>query len=410
MAASFVKALGTQWVATLYAAAVAVGLSFALGRVLGPADFGVYSYVLTLGSLFVIIQDGGFSTLLFRETAKAGTDFAQGAPPLCSMALGHLVFTTMLGCVLVLLLPIGEKAATFFAVLYYAFFSLASFISSRLKGENHFTSEAMWRAICRTATAAAIGLVLILPNPTAAKIFLAILFGQALPLLLPQSRPIRVRPRLSFHKGVYAACGAFLLINAATTIYFRCDIILLKNLVADPAEVGNYAAAYRFIEGVVLLATPLAHIFFRKLRVSLDHPEDFRRSFLRMLCVMIFLGAAALVGGLLFGPFVLILAFGEKFRPALPLLSWLLASLPFILPNYILTQGLVAINRERYYAGATILAAALNISLNLWLIPSMGAKGAALATVITEGFLCATLGASFIFKGFGTKQPAGNGR
>ena len=109
------------------------------------------------------------------------------------------------------------------------------------------------------------------------------------------AKSLRVKPVLRFHKGVYGACGAFLLISAATALYFRCDIILLKNLAPDPAEVGLYAAAYRFIEGAVMLATPLAHIFFRKLRISLDDPADFKRSFTRMLAIMTGIGLAGLV-------------------------------------------------------------------------------------------------------------------
>ncbi len=399
-AGGFVRALGGQWAATLFAAAVGVGLSFALGRVLGPADFGVYSYVLTLGSLFVILQDGGFSTLLFRETAKTGERFAENAPPLASMAMGHLLAATALGLFLALVLPIEEKSATLWCLGYYAFFTMAALVSSRLKGENRFGAEAAWRAVCRALTALCVAAALLLPGPTAAGVFAALCLGQGLALALPYAKSLWIRPVLRLHGAVYAACGAFLLINAATALYFRCDIILLKKLSPDPAEVGLYAAAYRFIEGAVMLATPLAHMFFRKLRISLDDPAHFKRSFLRMLAIMTGIGLAGLAGGLALGPWALLLAFGEKYRPALPLLAWLLVSLPFILPNYVLTQALVAINRERYYALCAVLAAALNIGLNFWLIPRLGAKGAALATAATEGFLCVMLGASFIMRGF----------
>ena len=64
---SFQRNLITQWAATIYTAGVSVFLTFLLGRVLGPEAFGDYSYVLTLAALFLIFQDGGFKTLLFRE-------------------------------------------------------------------------------------------------------------------------------------------------------------------------------------------------------------------------------------------------------------------------------------------------------------------------------------------------------
>ncbi len=406
MSRRLVAALTSQWAATLYAAAVSVGLTFLLGRVLGPGGFGEYTYILTLGSLYAILQDGGFSTLLFRETAKAALSPNRDRPPLLSLALGHLAMVTLAGLLLLLLFPASQRFSLGAALLYYALFTASALVSAELKGRNNFSSEALWRALTRTATALGAGIALLFPAPGPAAVFLGLLAGQALTLATPFARPLAVRPRLTFHRDIYGPCAAFLCISAATTIYFRCDIVLLRQLTPDPAATGNYAAAYRLIEGVIMLATPLAHIFFRRLRVSLDDTAAFKRSFGLMLAVMAALSVCATLGGLLLGPFILTLAFGDKYADAIPLLSWLLASLPFILPNYVLTQALIALGRERYYAYLTVVAAVLNIGLNLLLIPHMAAKGAALATVVTEAALCAGLALAFVKWGFAAKGSA----
>ena len=401
MSRALAKALTSQWAATLYAAAVSVGLTFLLGRILGPAQFGQYSYILTVASIFAILQDGGFSTLIFRETAKAALTANTDRPPLMSLALGHLGATTLLGLALVPLFPDADNLPLGAAVAYYALFTATALVSSSLKGHNNFAAEGLWRALSRTATALGVGIALLFPSPGPTAVFLGLLAGQAVACITPYGRALRVRPRLAPSREVYAPCLAFLCISAATTIYFRCDIILLRLLTDDPAAVGNYAAAYRLIEGVIMLATPLAHIFFRTLRVSLNDTTAFKHSFTRMLGVMIALSIAATVGGLLLGPFILTLAFGDKYADAIPLLAWLLGSLPFILPNYVLTQALVALGRERAYALLTVLAAVLNILLNLLLIPLLAAKGAALATIATEATLCAGLALCFVRGGFG---------
>lgn len=406
MSRALARALTSQWAATLYAAAVSVGLTFLLGRVLGPAVFGQYSYILTLASIFAILQDGGFSTLIFRETAKAALTPRSGRPELLSLAMGHVAVTTLLGFVLVRLFPAADRPALGAAVGYYALFTVAALASATLKGHNNFAAEGVWRAVCRTATAVAVGVALLFPGAGPGTVFLGLLIGQAVALGTPFGRPVRVRPRLTVSRDIYGPCAAFLCIAAATTIYFRCDIILLRQLTDDPAAVGNYAAAYRLIEGVIMLATPLAHIFFRRLRVSLDDTARFRQSFFRMLGVMVALSVAATAGGVLLGPFILTLAFGDKYAAAVPLLGWLLAALPFILPNYVLTQALVALGRERTYAVATVLAAAVNIGLNLLLIPLLAAKGAALATVATEAALCLVLARDFVRHGFAGRSAA----
>ena len=63
-----------------------------------------------------------------------------------------------------------------------------------------------------------------------------------------------------------------------------------------------------------------------------------------------------------------------------------------MIPNLVLTQATLALGREYYYAKVTCLAALTNIGLNFYLIPTMGAKGAAIGTIITESFLMILIG------------------
>ena len=90
------------------------------------------------------------------------------------------------------------------------------------------------------------------------------------------------------------------------------------------------------------------------------------------------------------------LSMGGKYGPAEELCLWLLPSLLFVLPNGILTQALIALGREGFYARVTLATAVCNIALNCALIPFMGAKGSALATVATEALLAAALGVGYV--------------
>ena len=64
-----------------------------------------------------------------------------------------------------------------------------------------------------------------------------------------------------------------------------------------------------------------------------------------------------------------------------------------MIPNLVLTQATLAINREFFYAKITCVAALANIVLNFYLIPTMGGKGAAIGTIITEGLVMILIGA-----------------
>ena len=84
----------------------------------------------------------------------------------------------------------------------------------------------------------------------------------------------------------------------------------------------------------------------------------------------------------------MVFVFGVQYLTAGTLLFWLLLAMLFILPNYILTQGAIALNRESGYAKIVIVVAIFNIVLNIKLIPEFGAMGAAWATILAEGVLC----------------------
>lgn len=386
----FASALAGQWAATLYSAVLSTLLSFALGRFLGPESFGAYSYILTMASLFAILQDGGFSTLIFREAAKRSEHLADGAP-IERQALGHAAMVTMAGLLLVWLFPLEHKTALAFAVAYYGLFAVGNFLSADMKGHGLFEREAKWRILVRTFTVAAVGLALALPSTGPALLFAGWMAGFAAALCLPMAAPIRMMPSFRINPELYKSCGAFLLISAATTIYFKSDIILLTHLTDDAGAVGQYAAAYRLVEAAVLFCTPLTQLFFRKLRMTIHQPDVFRRAFRVQLGVMCALAASGTALAMLLGPWIIDLAYGQKFLPAQTLCLWLLPSLLFILPNGILTQALIAVGREGFYARVTLATALANIILNVALIPWFGAKGSALATVLTEAALTAGL-------------------
>lgn len=385
-AARFAKALAGQWSATLYAAALSTLLSFALGRVLGPEAFGGYTFVLTIASLFALVQDGGFATLIFRETARPSDHLASPAP-LLSLAMGHVWVVTGLGAGLVWLLPIEHKPAFLLALAYYALFSAGNYLSAWYKGHGQFEREGAWRMLTRTGTALGVGLALLLPGPDATSVFAGWLLGQLAVLALPQAAPLRRAPSFALRRPLYASSGAFLLIGAATTLYFKSDIILLRLLIHDDAQVGQYAASYRLIEAAALFSTPLTHLFFRSLRVTLHQPGAFKRSFRLMLGVMCLLALVGTALSLWLGPWIIGLAFGPAYGLARELCPWLLPSLLFILPNGLLTQALVALGREGFYAKLAVGMAVVNIGLNLALIPFLGAKGSSLATICTEALL-----------------------
>lgn len=385
------RPLISQWLGTLYTAAVSLGVTFVLGRVLGPEGFGAYSYILTLASLFLILQDGGFKTLLFREKTLPSKGLIQHKDHLFSWALGHALMISMAGAFFVLILPTSYRTGILSAFLCFGLQAVVNFVSSELRAEGLFPREAVWQGMVRTLGALGILLALLLVRAAPWAIFSGWSVGLLLSLFLsprPLARPLFGGLGV---RDIRRACFGLMAIDAATTVYYRCDIILLEHITGNPALVGHYAAAYRFLDGIVLFAAPLGLIWFRKLRLLLEEKERFQAELFRMSLTMIAAACMIIALGGVFSQEMVLLTFGHGFDESVRFLPWLLSALIFILPNGVLTQAAIAQNIEHVYAMAAGAAALFNIGLNFVLIPRFGGLGAAWATIATEGLLTVVL-------------------
>lgn len=388
------RSLSVQWLATVYVAAVSILITFFLARILGPEIFGRYSYIITLAALFAILQDGGFRTLLFRELTSSSLPLK--AEQLFPAALGHLLLVTGLGIVSVFILPIQDQNYLVLAMLAFGLGTAANFISSVLKGKGDFDQEARWRIVVRSLTALGVISFLFLLSFQLRWIFIGWITGFLVAIIF--QRLVSLKNILVIKPGtrVYRSIAALLTIEIATLIYFKIDIVMLRHLGESLSEVGFYAAASRILEGVIFILLPLANVFFRELRLKANDPKNFIHLTSKLIFYAGGLTLVIVPLGILLGDDIIKLCFGSDYQPGSQVITWLLVSLFFMIPNIVLTQAALAINRENHYALGAVCAALLNIALNYWLIPIQGPTGAALGTLVTEAFLLVFIGSGIV--------------
>lgn len=401
------KFLFAQWASAAYVGLVSIGMSLLIARQFGPERFGDYGIALAAGALLGIVLDGGFKTLLLRERTLATGELASLVPRLHAVAMGHaLVAGAVLGALALVLVPErrGLAAAT---VACFLGVVLSQFVSGVLRGEGRFVADAGWQVCVRTLSAVAILMVLAAGADEPAWVLLAWAAGSLTAiLLLPHGQSSR--PRLEWHPEAYRAAAFLLLADLATVVYFRADVLLLGTMATPTVEIGQYVAAYRVIEALILMAAPASLLVFRALRLEKKILPRFRRQFARALVIAAIAGALAAGALTTLAEELIEFAFGPSYRESTRLLNALAWALFFILPNAILTQAAIALNRERAYAVIATSAAILNLFLNVWAIPRHGAMGAAWATVATEAwlFVLLAIGVARWCGGNGRHRPA----
>lgn len=171
-----------------------------------------------------------------------------------------------------------------------------------------------------------------------------------------------------------------------TNLYFRADVPILQHF-RSFAEVGWYQFAYKPFEALQFIPLAIQVVIYPLLGVYfVSDLTRLRVAYERFFKVLVLLGLPLTVG-----TFVLVHPIGRLFSlytQSVPSLRILAFGIVFLFANSAFYAMLNATNRQGLNAWATGLAAAVNIVLNLILIPFYGYLAASATTVVTEAALC----------------------
>jgi O-antigen/teichoic acid export membrane protein len=166
------------------------------------------------------------------------------------------------------------------------------------------------------------------------------------------------------------------------------DRVLIERQLGLSA-LGVYAVAYAFIEVVNLVATSMNRAWVPQFTRAYADPEQ--RPFVARsitLFVLASVGTAAVLS--VFAPSLVRLLYDHKYEAAAPIAPILATAGAFQGLYYVYVAGLFYYKQNRLVPFVTVIGGALNIALNLWLLPRLGIAGAAWATL--AGYVTLALG------------------
>lgn len=375
------------------------GLYFvALARALGPDGYGAFAAVLALVSVATPFASLGCGSLLVKNVARNPGSFGQywgngvttalvggsllgvASSILARVLLPATVPTVLIVCVAVsdlVFLPLVEVCGQGYQALH------------RL--ERTARIQLQW-SLLKLAAAAGIffGLFEALVS-TWGPLYLASTLLCAILTVWEIGRE-RGSPRLGFHfargelrEGAYFSAG-----GSARAFYDDIDKTLLARLATLEAT-GVYGAAYRVID---LTFLPIRSLLYASYPVFFQHGEGgiggalrFAR---RLVLVGVSYGAVAACGLLLVAPMIPVVL-GASYSPVAEAVRWL-APLPLLKAgHYFVADALSGAGHQGARTATQIGVGTLNIALNFALIPAYGWRGAAWASLASNGLLAALL-------------------
>jgi len=196
-------------------------------------------------------------------------------------------------------------------------------------------------------------------------------------------------PRPSFRGGIrlLRQSGLITVTRLLRSLIVTFDLMLL-GIMASKREVGLYSAAYR----VCLMLTAIAvatHVVFipAVTRAAAVGPAEVSTVLKRSLALTGAVMLPLVVGGMVLAQPLLSLLFGGDYSSGANALRLLLVSIGLLSLHGTMHYVFVATDRIRQQAGIIGGGAALNVALNLILIPRYSLVGAAAATVASEALI-----------------------
>ena len=179
----------------------------------------------------------------------------------------------------------------------------------------------------------------------------------------------------------------------AQTLHFRIDQFICAYFLT-PADVGLYAIAVNFASLLLRIPEATGTVMYPRLAGSSEH--DAHAATTRVIRHTLLVLGLGVVAFAVAGPIAIPLVYGHRYDGAVRPLLILLPGLFMMALYNLLTRNFTSRGRQEVNILAACIALALNVGLNLVLIPRYGIAGAALANGLSYGTAALMLLTAFV--------------
>lgn len=200
-----------------------------------------------------------------------------------------------------------------------------------------------------------------------------------------KSKKTKFKFNKQYAKKILSRCWYVAISGLMITLYMRIDQVMLGTMLNSKTENGIYSAAVRIAEMWYFIPTAIVASFQPMIVIKKKQNEkEYEKSVQRLYDIIAIIGIAFGILITLFGNIAVSLLYGEEYKGATEILKISVWAGLFATLGTARSVWLVVQNLQKYTLIYTSVGSITNITLNILLIPSMGAKGAAIATLIAQ--------------------------
>lgn len=368
-----------------------------VSRVLMPSGYGAAEFALSTAQLFALVALLGVNTYGIRECAKVRDDEGQLARVFQELILIVGVWTVAVTAAFY----ISVFAVPRFAESVSLFLVAGALIPLTTLGLQWFmsaTEQYAFMAVRNLVVKLVVVIAMFAFVHTAADVVIWVaisVLSTGLASIANAAyvfRNVRLQKWRTLNwKRHLKPLIVFFLMVASTTIYTMLDAVMLGYMTTD-ADVGYYNVATKIKIVFVSIIGALAAVLIPRATHALaqkDEKEYYRIVNLSVHAAVMYSFFVVAAGMIFAEPLILLLA-GDQYQTSVMVLQAIMPAVLFVSFTQItLSEILTPKNEEKKLATVYGIAGAIDIVLNLVLIPAYHALGAAIATTIAECFVFA---------------------
>jgi PST family polysaccharide transporter len=363
-----------------------------VARYLAPERFGVLSYALAFVALFTALSKLGLDGIVVRNIVKNPTNAKETLCTAFLLKLAGGMLALVISTAAVAMLRPGDTLTISIVAILAAGMVFQSLdvidLWFQSKVLSKYTLYAKSSAFALTSVAK-IGLIL-LHAPLIYFAWIVLIeialaaIGLTVVYRLRSENFSRWRPKLRIARKLLKDSWPLILSGLTVMVYMRIDQIMIGEMLGANS-VGVYSAAVRLSEVWYFIPSAIAISVFPSIIEAKSISEELYHSHLQKLYrITIYLAIAIAIPVTLFSAEIISVLYGANYLGAEKVLTIHVWACVFIFLATISGQYLVTENYTRISLLRTFAGAAVNIALNLILIPKYGIRGAAVATLISQ--------------------------
>jgi len=344
-------------VTTLIAAAIHYAYQFAMGRLLGPADYGIFAALFSI--IYIVhapVQAVQLTLTKFVAEFSAKNNFNAVRNMFFSATRIIFLISIVLFIACILLrntiagfLNINEPEIVFWFSFIFLGILIVAVARGVLQGMQKFKSLGT-NLIIEAIIKITIGVALVLAGFRVVGALMGTNISLIIAFILAFAVSYKAVKQNTGEKlskqeksAVYSYTIPMLIALSTVTFMYSIDVILVKHFF-PPQEAGIYSAAALVAKVIFFALMPISQAMFPKIAELKIKKESYSGIFLKSVFMVAGLSAIATAVYLLAPGFVLNLLFGPAYNAAIPLIGLFglaisLLSVSYVFINYFLASG-----------------------------------------------------------------------